>query len=110
MPHLLMSNQPLDSATPPSQPSTESTILEFRRPGDSSSPAIPAKPSEAEHDLEPLRLQVTSIIDEILAETGPAEAEVRERLRRHVAEHPGQPEKALLKHLLMASIVQDESA
>lgn len=109
MPHLLMSNQPLDSGMPPSQPSAESKVLEFRRPGDSSR-TVPAKTREEQHDLEPLRLQVTSIIDEILAETGSADAEVRDRLRRHVAENPGQPEKALLKHLLMASIAQDESA
>lgn len=110
MPHLLMSNQPLDSGMPPSEPSSESKVLEFRRPGDSNSREVPAKTRGVQHDLEPLRRQVTTIIDEILAETGRAEAEVRERLRRHVAENPGQPEKALLKHLLMASIAQDESA
>ncbi|WP_200946090.1 hypothetical protein [Arthrobacter sp. Soil764] len=40
------------------------------------------------------------IIDEILNDAGPGGADVRESLRRHVANNPGQPEKALLMHML----------
>jgi hypothetical protein len=102
--HPLKSNE-LSSSTPPLTPSTDAQVLEFRRPRDKertpsrSSP----QPREAGHDLVPLRGQVTEIINTILGETGPDEAEVRENLRRHVANHPGRPEKALLKHLLNLS-------
>jgi len=66
---------------------------------------------ETSEDLEPLRRQVTAIIDAILSETKPEEAAVREQLRRHVVENPGQPEKALLNHLLSVSTtVQDDTA
>jgi hypothetical protein len=104
MPHLLKSNE-LSSSTPPPMPSADAQILEFRRPR--AKERVPSRTSpqlrEAEQDLGPLRGQVAEIIDSILAETGPDEAEVRENLRRHVANHPGRPEKALLKHLLNVS-------
>ena len=61
---------------------------------------------EVDHDPEPLRVQVSAILDAILADTK-AEAHVRERLHRHVANNPGQPEKALLKHLMSVSAEQD---
>ncbi|TQJ33571.1 hypothetical protein FBY36_0786 [Arthrobacter sp. SLBN-122] len=48
----------------------------------------------------PLQLQAMEIIDEILSSAVPGEAGVRESLRRHVADYPGQPEKALLLHML----------
>lgn len=86
-------------------PATDAKVLEFRRP--THKEHMPSGASqewgEAEQDLSPLRLQVTEIIDAILAETGPEEADVREQLRRLVASHPGCPEKALLKHLLNLS-------
>ncbi|MCX6497650.1 MAG: hypothetical protein NTU93_02470 [Arthrobacter sp.] len=67
--------------------------------------------SETVEDLEPLRRQVSAIIDAILLDTKPDEAAVREQLRWHVANHPGRPEKALLDHLLTVSaLVQDDSA
>ena len=109
MQHLLKSNEP-DSS--PSTPSTGARVLEFRRPADrrrNQSRALDEL-GETEQDLDPLRGQVTEIITAILAETGPAEAEVREKLRRHVDNHPGHPEKALLKHLLNLSDQPDESA
>jgi hypothetical protein len=53
-----------------------------------------------------LRRQVSSIIDAILSDTKPEDAQVRERLRRHVANNPGQPEKALLNHLLSVAVEQ----
>jgi len=66
---------------------------------------------EPSEDLEPLRRQVSAIIDAILSETKPEEAPVREQLRWHVANNPGQPEKALLNHLLSVSTtVQDDTA
>lgn len=48
----------------------------------------------------PIQLQATEIIDEILSSPVQDEADVRESLRRLVADHPGQPEKALLIHML----------
>ncbi|WP_427004615.1 hypothetical protein [Pseudarthrobacter sp. H2] len=104
MPHLLKSNE-LSSSTPPPIPSADAQVLEFRRPRGKEHTPSRTSPQfrEAGQDLGPLRGQVTEIIDSILAETGPDEAEVRENLRRHVADHPGRPEKALLKHLLNVS-------
>jgi hypothetical protein len=34
---------------------------------------------------------------------------VREKLRQHVAKNPGQPERALLRHLLCLSVREDEA-
>lgn len=66
---------------------------------------------EAASELHPLRRQVTDIIDAILSDENPDEALVRERLRQHVADNPGQPEKALLDHLLSVSTtIQDGTA
>jgi hypothetical protein len=48
----------------------------------------------------PLQIQAMEIIDEILSSPVPDEADIRASLRRHVANHPGQPEKALLMHML----------
>ncbi|QCB98644.1 hypothetical protein E5206_18460 [Arthrobacter sp. PAMC25564] len=113
MQHSLMSNEPSSSA-PLSKPSSDSDaqVLEFRRPrGLERTPSLSLDQLGAdEQDLGPLRGQVTEIIDAILAETGPEEAEVRDNLRRQVANHPGQPEKALLKHLLNLSAQQEETA
>ncbi len=70
-----------------------------------------ARSPEVHDDLEPLRRQVSAIIDAILSETNPEEAPVREQLRWHVADNPGQPEKALLNHLLSVSTsMQDDTA
>ena len=70
-----------------------------------------ARSPETSEDLEPLRRQVSAIIDAILSETKPEEAPVREELRWHVANNPGRPEKALLDHLLSVSTtVQDDTA
>jgi hypothetical protein len=103
MPHLLKSNE-LGPSTPPPMPSTDAQVLEFRPRRKERTPSRTTQQvGETEQDLSPLRGQVTEIIDAILAETGPEEAEVREKLRRHVANHPGRPEKALLKHLLNLS-------
>lgn len=101
MPHLLKSNEP-SPFTPPPTTSMDAKVLEFRRPARKESFHSPDSHewSGAEDDISPLRGQVSEIIDAILAETGPEEAEVRAQLRRHVANHPGHPEKALLKHLL----------
>jgi len=64
---------------------------------------------ESHEDLEALRRQVSAIIDTILAESKPDEAPVREKLRRHVADNPGEPEKALLSHLLTVSAAPRDS-
>jgi len=51
-----------------------------------------------------------SIINEVLADTNPDEDEVREKLRWHVTNNPGKPEKALLDHMLTVAVDQEESA
>jgi hypothetical protein len=50
---------------------------------------------------------VSAIIDAILSDSRPEEAPVREKLRWHLANCPGQPEKALLNHLLSVSVEQE---
>jgi hypothetical protein len=68
-------------------------------------------PSMGSADLYilPLQLQAMEIIDEILSSAVPGEAGVRESLRRHVADYPGQPEKALLLHMLtVGQLDQDD--
>ncbi|MET1021891.1 MAG: hypothetical protein ABWX69_06800 [Arthrobacter sp.] len=59
--------------------------------------------------MDPLRRQVYAIIDAILSDTKPEEAGVRAKLRGHLANNPGQPEKALLDHLLSVSEEQEAS-
>lgn len=97
MPHLLRSTTSQRPAHRPSKSSPDSRPPEHRR-----SPAA----DQVDPDLGPLRRQVTSIIDAILSDTKPEEAQVREKLRWHVANNPGQPEKALLGHLLSVSVEQ----
>ena len=97
MPHLLRSTMPLRTTTRPSKSSPDSRPQEYRRSPES---------NEVAPDLGPLRRQVTSIIDAILSDTKPEEAQVREKLRWHVANNLGQPEKALLSHLLSVSVEQ----
>lgn len=50
--------------------------------------------------LLPLQLQALEIIDEILAGTDPSEETARTSLKWHVRQHPGQPERALLMHMM----------
>lgn len=119
MPHLLMSNdEPYTAAVladsgPADFHPTESspTVLPFRPLSHATRRVVrPRQIRAAEPDLEPLRRQSTSIIDEVLAGTNPDEEHAREQLRWHVANNPGQPEKALLAHLLTVGVRQDESA
>ena len=97
MPHLLRSTTSPRTASWPSKSSPGFRPQEYRR-----SP-------EVDPDLEPLRRQVSAIIDAILSDTRPEEAHVREKLRWHLANCPGQPEKALLNHLLSVSVEQEAS-
>ncbi|MCB5273950.1 hypothetical protein BJG92_01476 [Arthrobacter sp. SO5] len=95
MPYLLMSNESLKGTTWPAKSHSNSRIQEHQPfPG-------------VDPDLEPLRRQVADIIDAVLADTKPEEAEVREKIRWHIAANPGRPEKALLSHLLSVSVPQD---
>jgi EAL domain-containing protein (putative c-di-GMP-specific phosphodiesterase class I) len=56
------------------------------------------------------RQQAYEIIEAVLSGTDPEGAEVRERLREHVAAHPGQPEAALHEHLLFTrSLIRHEN-
>jgi hypothetical protein len=48
----------------------------------------------------PIQLQALEIIDEILSSTVESEAGAREALRRQVENYPGQPQLALLMHML----------
>jgi hypothetical protein len=108
MPHLLMSNDESDTAATPADSSP--TVLQFPRLGHTRHRAVrPRHFRGADPDLEALRRQATSIIEEVLASTNPEEAEVREKLQWHVANNPGQPEKALLEHLRTVAD-QQESA
>ena len=97
MPHLLR------STTSPRIPTGPSRTSPDRRPQER------AWSTEVNHDLEPLRRQVSAIIDAILSDTKPEEAHVREKLRQHINNNPGQPEKALLCHLLAVSLEQEAS-
>lgn len=46
-----------------------------------------------------LRDQIIDIILDVLSESAPVRPEVRAGLLKHLAENPGNPEKALLDHL-----------
>lgn len=98
MPHMFGSNT--SPANRPSKSSSDTRPPEYRRS------TAADRTHHVDPDLGPLRRQVSAIIDAILSETKPEEAQVRERLRRHVANNPGQPEKALLGHLLSVSVEQ----
>lgn len=92
MPHLLKSTASLRNTTRQLKSSQDSWANEYRGSAD------------GEHDLGPLRRQVSAIIEAILGDTKPEEAPVREKLRWHLANNPGQPERALLGHLLSVSV------
>jgi hypothetical protein len=67
---------------------------------DEAAPQEPASVTASEQYAgTSLRLQVLEIIDSLLNSTGPELEGVRIRLRRHVKEHPWDPEIALLQHL-----------
>lgn len=53
-----------------------------------------------EVDLLELQLQALEIIEEILSGTASLEADARSSLRWHVSRNPGQPQRALLMHML----------
>ena len=97
MPHSLLSDESTRSDTLRLVPPSPTSLQDYRRT------------HEVDPDLEPLRMQVSTIIDAILADNAPDEAEARERLRRHIARNPGRPEKALLGHLLSMSARRDEA-
>ena len=46
-----------------------------------------------------LREQIIDIILDVLSESAPVRPEVRAGLLKHLAENPGNPERALLDHL-----------
>jgi hypothetical protein len=50
--------------------------------------------------IESLRWQAQEIIDELLSSTDPADEMAKARVRRFLAQNPGQPEKALLEQLM----------
>jgi hypothetical protein len=71
-------------------------LVDSRFPDEDSWPGDEAPGSE----VPLVREQAYEIIDAVLAGTDPEGAEVRERLREHVAAHPGNPEAALHEHLV----------
>ena len=98
MPHQPMPEEsPTPDAPPRPRPSSVARLQDYRR-------ARKAAP-----DIEPLRMQVSTIIDAILTDSAPDDADVREKLRGHVARNPGRPEQALLGHLIALSDRRDEA-
>ncbi|MDQ0866540.1 EAL domain-containing protein [Arthrobacter globiformis] len=72
-----------------------------RSPSDDGLPGTGLPGAGGAGDEVPLvREQAYEIIEAVLAGTDPEGAEVRERLREHVAAHPGNPEAALHEHLI----------
>jgi hypothetical protein len=65
----------------------------------SRNPNAPVSISEEVALLE-LQLQALEIIEDILRGTDPDEAEARSSLQRQVDRNPGQPQRALLVHML----------
>jgi len=57
-----------------------------------------------------VREQAYEIIAAVLAGTDPEGAEVRDRLREHVAAHPGNPEAALHEHLVFTRSLDRQSS
>jgi 5S rRNA maturation endonuclease (ribonuclease M5) len=51
-------------------------------------------------NLEPIRHQSWEIINEILTDTDPEGSEIRNQLRRCLSKNQGNPERALLMHLM----------
>ncbi|KIS28580.1 hypothetical protein TV39_04015 [Arthrobacter sp. SPG23] len=51
-------------------------------------------------NLEPIRHQAWEIIDAILTDTNPDGSEIRNQLRRCLNKNRGNPERALLMHLM----------
>lgn len=71
---------------------------------DSSTPACP-EPGDAATGI---RRQAAAIIDAVLSAPAPEGAGIRERLREHLAAHPGRPETALAEHLMaLRSLTRD---
>ena len=94
MPNFLMSTSLRGTTPRPSKSSSASRPQEYRQA------------PEVDSDLGHLRLQAAGIIETVLSATDPEKAEVREKLRWHVANNPSEPEKALLGHLLSVSVEQ----
>ena len=55
--------------------------------------------SQLSHDAPVIRKQSAQIIDAVLSGTAPEQASARDRLREHLAAHPGRPDIALAEHL-----------
>lgn|SRR5690349_7454303 len=57
-------------------------------------------PARGRMNLEPIRHQSWEIINSILMGTDPDGSEIRNQLRRCLSENRGNPERALLMHLM----------
>jgi len=63
-------------------------------------PAEPAGSERPGDAVAGIGRQAADIIDAVLSAPAPEEAGIRDRLREHVASHPGHPETALAEHLM----------
>lgn len=57
-------------------------------------------PARGRVNLEPIRHQSWEIINAILLDTDPEGSEIRNQLRRCLSKNQGNPERALLMHLM----------
>lgn len=63
-------------------------------------PSADPRQAEGKPTLDPVRAQAGDIIDSVLADQPSGASAVTDRLRALVAAYPGQPERALLEHLM----------
>jgi EAL domain-containing protein (putative c-di-GMP-specific phosphodiesterase class I) len=79
-------------------PTGESAIPIWPRPG---APACRAPASRQADAVTTIRGQARTVIEKVLADSAPEGEPARARLRALVAAHPGNPEQALLEHLMV---------
>ncbi|WP_427131165.1 EAL domain-containing protein [Pseudarthrobacter sp. S9] len=63
-------------------------------------PDVAAAGSPHPADAAGIRRQASAIIEAVLKDSTPDHARVRDLLRKHLAAHPGRPERALVEHLI----------
>jgi EAL domain-containing protein (putative c-di-GMP-specific phosphodiesterase class I) len=67
-------------------------------------------PQDSDQNRPTMRSQAQQIIELVLADPAPQGKEARERLRDSVAAHPGNPERALLEHLMVTGALANAPA
>lgn len=76
----------------------EFTLLSVTGAGETAGPGGPALPQQAAKDGS-LRDQVMELINDVLTDPDPKAEWARVQLRKHLASHPDNPERAFLEHL-----------